>query len=220
VVLMAMLGEYRRRKARAERDAAYDSLTGLHNRRAADAAPEPMIARSRRSKSPLAVVSFDLDRFKQVNDLYGHEIGDDLLAEVGRVLPAACGLGDFVARVGGEEFLVLLPDTDEEGARVVAEKIRALIGSLVLPHFDAAVTAQPRDRLPPPRRPRRPRPPPPRRRRSLRRQTRRKKPLHPRHCAARTDAGRTRDTTSHRHLRVIRHRWSPSRLILAPRSGA
>jgi diguanylate cyclase (GGDEF)-like protein len=141
VVLMAMLGEYRRLKARAEHDAAYDSLTGLHNRRAADAALDQMIARSRRSHSPLAVVSFDLDRFKQVNDLYGHEAGDQLLAEVGRLLPAACRLGDLVARVGGEEFLVLLPDTDDGGAGVVAEKIRALVGSLVLPAHGVGVTA-------------------------------------------------------------------------------
>ena len=67
----------------------------------------------------------DLDHFKQINDLFGHEKGDEVLAAVGASSRARCATSDFVGRYGGEEFIVLLPDTGREGALEVAEKLRA-----------------------------------------------------------------------------------------------
>jgi diguanylate cyclase (GGDEF)-like protein len=128
-----MLAVFQRVKAQAEYDAATDPLTGLHNRRSAYEALEQMVARSRRSGAPLGVLILDLDLFKQVNDRYGHETGDMALAEVAHLLARSCRLGDVVARVGGEEFLILLPDTHDRGTLVVAEKIRSLVAAMVVP---------------------------------------------------------------------------------------
>ena len=111
----------------AERRAASDALTGLPNRRAADEAIKRMAAHAGRSVSPLSVVLLDLDHFKLVNDLHGHERGDKTLAAVGQLLTANVRASDFAARYGGEEFLLLLPDTDRGGAVEVAEKLRQSI---------------------------------------------------------------------------------------------
>jgi diguanylate cyclase (GGDEF)-like protein len=141
VVLMAMLAVFRRLKAQAERDATIDALTGLCNRRGANAALDQIVARCRRSGAPLGVLCVDLDLFKQVNDRYGHETGDAVLAEMGRLLTSSCRHGDVVARVGGEEFLMLLPDTDDSGTLFVAEKIRSMVAAMVVPGMHAGMTA-------------------------------------------------------------------------------
>jgi len=133
VVLIAMLATFRRHKAEAEHDAAFDVLTGLLNRRGAYTTLDQLIARAQRSGAPLGVVSFDLDHFKRVNDRHGHEAGDNILAEVGRRMTDLCRKGDVIARVGGEEFLALLPDTDLDGTALVAERIRKLIAAMVVP---------------------------------------------------------------------------------------
>ncbi|MGB9185650.1 MAG: diguanylate cyclase [Solirubrobacteraceae bacterium] len=116
-----------RNLAVAEQRAASDPLTGLPNRRAADESIERMAAHAGRTVSPLAAVLLDLDRFKQVNDLHGHDRGDKALAMVGQILSASLRASDFAARYGGEEFLLLLPDTDRDGAVEVAEKLRRTI---------------------------------------------------------------------------------------------
>lgn len=113
--------------ARAEERAASDSLTGLPNRRAADEAIRRMVARAGRSLSPLGVVLLDLDRFRVLNDLHGPTHGDKALAAVGRLLAATIRASDYVARFGGEEFLLVLPDTDRQGCLQVAEKVRRQI---------------------------------------------------------------------------------------------
>jgi diguanylate cyclase (GGDEF)-like protein len=141
VVLIAMLVAFRRLKSQAEYDAAMDSLTGLHNRRSAHATLDQLVARCQRSGALLSVLSLDLDHFKQVNDQQGHETGDAVLAEVGQLLARTCRKGDTVARVGGEEFLILLADTGYQGALVVAEKVRATIAAMTVPGLDAPVTA-------------------------------------------------------------------------------
>jgi diguanylate cyclase (GGDEF)-like protein len=140
-VLFAMLAAFRRLKAQAEHDASTDGLTGLFNRRTAHQALEQMIALSHRSGAPLAVLSLDLDHFKLVNDDHGHEVGDAVLAETGRLLSRTFRRGDVVSRVGGEEFLVLLPDTDEAGALVVAEKLRAAVVLMSVPDLSRPMTA-------------------------------------------------------------------------------
>jgi diguanylate cyclase (GGDEF)-like protein len=117
----------------AERRAASDPLTTLPNRRAADEALVRLSAQTGRTVSSLAAVLVDLDRFREVNDRFGHERGDAALAMIGRVLAAGVRASDFVARYGGEEFLVLAPDTDRGGGAELAEKLRRDIEMLALP---------------------------------------------------------------------------------------
>jgi diguanylate cyclase (GGDEF)-like protein len=140
-VLMAMLIAFQGLKSRAEHEAAYDALTGLVNRRSVYESLDQMIANCRRSKAPLSVISLDLDLFKHINDRYGHDAGDTVLASVGPLLIRTCRRGDVVARVGGEEFLILLPDTDGRGALVLAEKIRAQVEIMPVPAIKGSVTA-------------------------------------------------------------------------------
>jgi diguanylate cyclase (GGDEF)-like protein len=116
-----------RELARAEERSVSDALTGLPNRRAADEAIRRMVAQAGRSLSPLGVVLLDLDRFRVLNDLHGHSHGDKALAAVARLLSATIRASDFAARFGGEEFLLLLPETDRQGSLQLAEKIRTQI---------------------------------------------------------------------------------------------
>jgi diguanylate cyclase (GGDEF)-like protein len=111
----------------AERRAASDALTGLPNRRAADEVFKRMAAQATRGARPLTAILLDLDHFKQVNDQHGHESGDRALALVGSIITSTIRASDFAARFGGEEFLLLLPDTDRDAAVVVAEKLRSEI---------------------------------------------------------------------------------------------
>ncbi|MFO1253766.1 MAG: diguanylate cyclase [Inhella sp.] len=104
-----------------------DALTGLPNRRAADARLEMEFQRHRRNGQALALGLIDIDRFKSVNDRYGHAGGDEVLQRVARVLAAAVRRTDFLARFGGEEFLVLMPETPQEGARQLAERLRQAV---------------------------------------------------------------------------------------------
>jgi diguanylate cyclase (GGDEF)-like protein len=134
VVQAAPILANQRNLALAELRAASDALTGLPNRRAADETIQRMAAHAARRDSPLAVVLLDLDHFKQVNDVHGHEQGDKVLAAVGQILSSTLRASDFAARYGGEEFLVLLPDTDRATARDVAEKLRVAITDVELSH--------------------------------------------------------------------------------------
>jgi diguanylate cyclase (GGDEF)-like protein len=112
----------------AENRASTDALTGLPNRRAMNETLKRMAALAGRTTQPLAAIAFDLDRFKSINDRYGHEAGDAALSAVGECLREHLRESDFAARIGGEEFLILAPDTDVEGARVLAEKLRDAMG--------------------------------------------------------------------------------------------
>ena len=122
-----------RNLAVAETRAATDALTGLANKRAVEDTLKRMTAQAGRLKAPLSCLLLDLDRFKEVNDRYGHAAGDEVLAAVGDVLTTALRGSDFVGRYGGEELVVLLPDTDREGAVRVAEKLRASIEAIEPP---------------------------------------------------------------------------------------
>jgi diguanylate cyclase (GGDEF)-like protein len=130
-----------RNLALAEFRANNDALTGVPNKRALHDTIKRMVAQAARSVSPLAAVMLDLDHFKQINDVYGHEKGDEALAAVGAALRDTLRESDFVGRYGGEEFLLLLPDTDRAGATVVAETIRAAIEVVKVPGVERAVTA-------------------------------------------------------------------------------
>jgi diguanylate cyclase (GGDEF)-like protein len=125
----------------AELRASTDALTGLANRRAAGETAHRMAAHAGRTATPLAAILFDLDHFKHINDTHGHPKGDEVLAAVGDVASSVVRASDFAGRYGGEEFLVLLPGADAEGARVVAEKLRDAISRLQVNGVDRAVTA-------------------------------------------------------------------------------
>lgn len=108
-------------------EARIDSLTGLANRRALEEILAAEIARAQRFAHQLAVVLLDLDHFKDINDSFGHAAGDVMLRAVSRRLTSLARQGDTVARWGGEEFVVVLPETDLEGAHRFAERLRRTI---------------------------------------------------------------------------------------------
>jgi diguanylate cyclase (GGDEF)-like protein len=127
--------ELTRANERLAQLASYDGLTGLANRRAFDETLERNFAESCRSGQPLSLVMIDVDHFKQYNDLYGHPQGDWCLQQVARAIESAARRPlDFVARYGGEEMVMLLPNTDAAGALIVAEMVRFTVESLQIPH--------------------------------------------------------------------------------------
>lgn len=102
-----------------------DSLTGVPNRRALMEMAEHMLAR--RSAAPMALMMVDVDNFKRINDKHGHLVGDAVLRQVTRLLTGRLRGGDVLGRYGGEEFCVIAPDTDTEGALTLAESLREII---------------------------------------------------------------------------------------------
>jgi diguanylate cyclase (GGDEF)-like protein len=106
-----------------------DPLTSLLNRRGVMESLEIEAHRFERSKKCFSIVLSDIDHFKNVNDTYGHEAGDKILVEVGKIIRENCRKQDVASRWGGEEFLILLPETDLEGGKLLAEKIRKAIES-------------------------------------------------------------------------------------------
>lgn len=112
---------------RTERLATTDGLTGLNNHRRFQELFSAGLANASRYGRPLSVLLGDVDHFKSVNDTYGHPIGDKVLRGVADMLAEEAREPDVAARYGGEEFAVILPETDTEGARVIAERIRARI---------------------------------------------------------------------------------------------
>jgi diguanylate cyclase (GGDEF)-like protein len=117
-----------------ERLASTDHLTGLHNRRAFLDHCERELVRSSRGTEPVSLVLIDLDHFKQVNDLHGHDAGDAALCAVASHLRGAVRENDVLARWGGEEFIVLLPGASSEQAVHVAQRLRLCIESISLLH--------------------------------------------------------------------------------------
>ena len=100
-----------------------DALTGLLNRRGFETQMAFAVALARRSSRPLSLITLDVDHFKRVNDTYGHEAGDEVLRRLARTLESRLRGSDVVARLGGEEFVALLPDTDLNGAQSIAQAL-------------------------------------------------------------------------------------------------
>lgn len=107
--------------------AATDPLTGLANRRGGEKHIASEIARAKREKRPLSCILLDIDRFKQVNDTYGHQAGDQLLRDISALLRRTVRAYDVLVRWGGEEFLLVLPGVDLDLARVLAERVRVAV---------------------------------------------------------------------------------------------
>ena len=119
--------EFRKTKARAD----HDGLTRISNRHHFDMRLREEMKRHQRHQDELSLMMLDLDYFKTVNDTYGHQAGDMVLKEVGRILQKTLRESDFPARYGGEEFVVILPQTREEQAWTLAERLRTVIGQTV-----------------------------------------------------------------------------------------
>ncbi|MCS7194804.1 MAG: diguanylate cyclase [Meiothermus sp.] len=119
-------------RAALEEAALTDGLTGLYNRRAFDLRLKEEVERARRYRYPLSLLVIDLKNFKPINDHLGHAAGDWALREVARALLQGGRAGDLVFRWGGDEFAVLLPQTDAEGALVVGRRLLAAIGAVCL----------------------------------------------------------------------------------------
>src|SRR5262249_5778865 len=109
--------------------AATDSLTGLLNRRQLQARLAETVALAHRHGRPVSALMLDLDHFERVNDSYGHASGDQVLRDVAARIRGACRISDIVARYGGEEFVVVLPETEINGAVSAAEKIRWVVSA-------------------------------------------------------------------------------------------
>jgi diguanylate cyclase (GGDEF)-like protein len=123
------LQELQRTNHKLEHLAATDPLTGAANRRQFIERVETEIARAKRGGAPFSLLAFDLDNFKKINDSYGHQAGDEVLRRFVQKCLDAIRPYDGVARVGGEEFMVLLPQAALESARSVAERVRGAVAS-------------------------------------------------------------------------------------------
>ncbi len=110
-----------------ERQAALDALTGVCNRRTLGEQAARALALAHRHKRPLAGLLIDADHFKRINDVHGHEAGDEALQTLAAVLQCSLRAGDLFGRLGGEEFVVVLPEADEAAARASAERLRAAV---------------------------------------------------------------------------------------------
>ena len=127
---VGVLARVKRAEDEVRRLTHRDPLTGLHNRRFLDERLPEEIGRARRSQRPLSCFVADVDRFKQINDQFGHPFGDRALVAVSRLLEQAFRSTDLIVRLGGDEFVGILPDTDPKGAAVsvkrMLERARAL----------------------------------------------------------------------------------------------
>jgi len=111
----------------AQQKATHDPLTGLPNRLAYDHRLTTEMARWKRYQTPLTLIIWDIDLFKQINDIFGHKAGDKTLILIAKLISHHCRETDFVSRFGGEEFTMLLSDTDVQSALIAAEKLRQVI---------------------------------------------------------------------------------------------
>lgn len=128
------------REAEILRLSLTDALTGLGNRRMLDEVLAREVERCRRHGSPLSLTILDIDHFKRVNDTWGHDVGDRILRETGAVLQQSMRLCDIATRMGGEEFVLLLPSTDIPEAVLCAERLRSAMAAHDF-GLSAAVTA-------------------------------------------------------------------------------
>jgi diguanylate cyclase (GGDEF)-like protein len=122
--VLALLGMMRRERAGHQRDATTDQQTGAANARALRTLAAAEVARSQRSAHSLSLAYLDLDDFKAINDTLGHAEGDHVLFEVGHMMRTSVRATDSVARVGGDEFAILMPETGAKEARTVVERVR------------------------------------------------------------------------------------------------
>jgi diguanylate cyclase (GGDEF)-like protein len=124
--------ELKERMSELDKIASIDVLTGLYNRRFFYLRLEEELARAGRSGTPLCLAFLDIDHFKQFNDAHGHQAGDAVLQQTARIMSHMLRKNDVLGRIGGEEFMILLPDTDGKGGARLAERMRQRIESAVI----------------------------------------------------------------------------------------
>lgn len=138
--LLGISKKLKKANKKLEKMASMDGLTGLANRRLFDEILEKEMRRAKRKNTTISLIMADIDNFKDYNDNYGHQAGDECLKKVAKVIEKSTNRpGDLAARYGGEEFSVILPDTNDKGAIKVAEKIRKNIISLEIEHARSEV---------------------------------------------------------------------------------
>lgn len=120
-------------KAHLEKQATTDALTGIHNREKFDETLSLEVERARRYGTPLSLIMFDIDHFKDVNDAYGHQAGDAVLVQLSSLISENIRENDVFARWGGEEFMILAPGVNRESAAQLAEKLRLLVEESACP---------------------------------------------------------------------------------------
>lgn len=116
--------------AKLSKDVNTDPLTGLPNRRRLESELEALS----KTQTPFAVITVDIDYFKRVNDTYGHNVGDLVLKELARLMQECSRSSDIACRVGGEEFLMLVPETNSDSVQQVAERLRSRVADTLMPH--------------------------------------------------------------------------------------
>jgi len=137
--IVHLLREVEKARLLAQSLAWNDDLTQLLNRRRLAETGARELALAQRSGRTLAAVLMDVDDFKRINDHFGHQGGDEVLRALGRALPPLLRSTDLLGRWGGEEFALVLPDTDEEGGAVLAERLRAAVQALEIPAGEGRV---------------------------------------------------------------------------------
>ena len=138
-VLAYLMVRLSRDKRRMREMAMTDELTRLPNRRHVLAAAEEKLAHARASQTPFALIAFDIDHFKRINDTWGHAAGDSVLQRVAHACRTALRPGDQIGRTGGEEFLVVLPGASERDAVAVAERLRGAVEATDFTDIDPAL---------------------------------------------------------------------------------
>ena len=129
LIILAFIYYVLETRSRFEKMAITDKLTGLYNRYKFYQVANQEFNRAKRHNRPLSLILFDIDWFKKINDTYGHDVGDLVLRRIAKLLRTNLRKYDLVFRWGGEEFIILAPETDAKGAMRIAEKIRTLIAS-------------------------------------------------------------------------------------------
>jgi len=127
VELQREVEERKQAQSALERLATIDTLTGLANRRYFLELAERAFYQAQRYNRPLSVVMIDVDNFKQINDTFGHAAGDQVLAAISKRMQQVLRRSDILGRYGGDEFVVLLPETGQEGARRMTERLREAV---------------------------------------------------------------------------------------------
>lgn len=138
--IQSMMADLEKARLKAEKLARFDALTGVLSRRAVLEALNEEVERAKRHGDGLACLMLDLDRFKTINDRYGHQFGDQALRRIARVIAELCRAYDHLGRYGGEEFLLILPETQIDGAVAYAERVRRAVEQTALNGDDERLT--------------------------------------------------------------------------------
>lgn len=134
-----VIQELEEAKRQLKEQANRDYLTGLYNRRYFNEIAQELIYISKREQKPLSVIMLDIDKFKNINDTYGHSAGDDVIKVLANTLIETVRASDVISRYGGEEFALLLPFTDLDGAAKIAEKIRKNVENKKIITYDGQI---------------------------------------------------------------------------------